>query len=88
MRIISTELIPKWNRLKNSLVIKDISGFASGIMRIGKKFGIPEFLHYGYALKKEVERMDIEKIRSLLTEFRSLSEKVLHYLEQDDTGKS
>ena len=79
--IIPQTIIPQWNRLKNRLVIGDIAKFASMIAKTGEHYQIDEFIRYGQKLHHETDRMDIEKIRSQLSVFGEIVEKIEHELK-------
>ncbi len=72
--ILDNKLLPKWNKIRQTMIIEDIQKFAGEVIEAGRSFNIREMTEYGEKLRGNVYSFNIESIINMLPEFKKIAE--------------
>ena len=76
LRILDSEIIPEWEKLKGVLVINDIEEFARKLSFISEDYNLLFLRKYSNVLSESVQSFDTEQIEHYLNKFPGIYDKI------------
>ncbi len=76
IRVLEDEMIPKWNRIRESFYIDDTAAFATELKQMADKYHTGILACYSKKLQKAVNLYDIDKIEEIIDEFSEIIDKI------------
>jgi PAS domain S-box-containing protein len=73
---IDTKHLPKWEEIKDDILIFEIEKFAAGIDELAKQFDVKYLSDYADRLNESVKSFDIDRIKITVNEFHNIVENI------------
>lgn len=75
--IIKSNHLPKWNEIKDDMLIFEIEEFVAGIDKLAKQFNIQFLSDYVNRLNESIQSFDIDNIKTTVNEFYNINENII-----------
>ncbi len=73
---INTNHLPKWEEIKDDILIFETEEFAAGIHELAKQFNVQYLSDYAGKLNESIQSFDIDKIKLTINEFHYIIENI------------
>lgn len=83
--ILTNEYLPKWEEIKDGVVIFEIEEFADDLLETARIFNYRELINYCISLKDSIEAFNIDRIENVLKEFPKFV-NVLREYQKESAG--
>ncbi|MDM8565837.1 response regulator [Candidatus Halobeggiatoa sp. HSG11] len=80
---LKQEVIPIWKKTNNGLEMDIVAELAENIIKLGKEYNIPAFIHYAEPLLESTKIFNITYILKALKEFSILVEPLIQKVVED-----
>lgn len=77
--ILKTNFVPKWESIKDSLVLFNIESFADELKEMGEEFKFTYLIDYANKLSEDIDLIDLEALEIRLKEFPELINSVANF---------
>jgi PAS domain S-box-containing protein len=82
IRILQQDFLPKWQGIKDTLVLFKIDAFADDLLNLARKEGFDFIANYASRIKEDVNLVDLDSIRQSLHEFPEILENLKKYIHK------
>jgi PAS domain S-box-containing protein len=76
LRILDSEIIPEWEKLKGGMVINDVEEFARKLSILSKDYNLIFLQKYSNVLSESVQSFDMEQIEHYLNKFPKIYDEI------------
>ncbi|MFP4289298.1 MAG: ATP-binding protein [Bacteroidales bacterium] len=82
-KTIDEELLPQWEKLKDSFVLYKIDSFIARLAGFSKKYQIESFAAYAQQLEEDMEIVDLESLQHNLRKFPEITNELKRYISDN-----
>ena len=76
VRRLESDLLPRWESIKDQWVLFKIEILAGDLKALGEEFGVPLLAAYGEKMGREADNLDLETLRDHMQYFPAIVEKL------------
>ncbi|MFO7997781.1 MAG: ATP-binding protein, partial [Bacteroidales bacterium] len=87
LKIVEKEFMPRWQKLKDQLVLFKIDTFAKDLRQLAKRNSLPGLERYAHALENYVDALDLEAIEQHIHAFPKWVDNLKSHLNKASQNK-
>lgn len=72
MQALNQQLLPKWETVKSTFILKQINEFALEALNIGEQHNAKELINWGQKIQKQIVNLDMEKLPDTIKNFEQI----------------